>query len=313
MGVAGGGGRGALDLSTTLQNAVTAGLRGAQIHEYLQSLVQLGRTAEQQGVKIDEREFAGTAQLMRGMGFRGPQVTRLTTGITQAGMELSQRGVQGARDMMLLRAAGFQPGGGRESYIRAMEKLEGGGGVGVAQNLLEMLGRGLEGVQGSTPEETARARRFYLRRAMGAMKMPIGSEMAGQILGQMEQGRFTPGTLAAIQERISIGQRGGAFERMDVEAQQRVRIGAPVAKGAAGIELGQIGAGQRMAGTIQALERIGIANVRILGNFNKQIMAVVGGMKALTTELEALTKGDLLSNIKDLVKRQGLPILTGMP
>jgi hypothetical protein len=68
-----------------------------------------------------------------------------------------------------------------------------------------------------------------------------------------------------------------------------------------------------MAGTIQALERIGIANVRILGNFNKQIMAVVGGMKALTTELEALTKGDLLSNIKDLVKRQGLPILTGMP
>jgi hypothetical protein len=302
MGVAGGGGRGGMDLATVLQTGVEAGLRGSQVQEYLQTLVQLGQQAEQRGVKIDERSFTATAAMMRGLGLRGPQVGRVAAGFQRAGMSLAERGVQGARDLMLLRAAGFRPGQGRVGYIKALKRAQTDPAF-LARNLMQEISGSLQGVQGRTPEETGLRRQFQLIRALGAARIPIGFEQAEEMLSRMEGGQFAPETVAEIQQRITRGRRAGAGGRLGAAARGGVRRGAPILPGAAGIQAAQIGVGAEMAGTIQALEKVGIQNVRILGNFNKQIRIVTDAMMTLSQELTKLTKGDVMENLSKLFKR----------
>jgi hypothetical protein len=137
MGMAGGGGQLNMNMATVLQTAVMQGLRGSQVSEYLQQLVTLGQQAEKTGVKINVREFAQATGVLRQVGFQGLQAQRVAGGMTQAAMGLSQRGVSSPVDMLMLRAAGYDPSQGAEGYARAMNKMGSPIGAGQASSIIE--------------------------------------------------------------------------------------------------------------------------------------------------------------------------------
>ncbi len=63
---------------------------------------------------------------MKSVGLRGPQIGRVTAGVNSAAMDLSSRGVSSPVDMIMMRAAGYDPSQGIEGYAAASNKMAGG-------------------------------------------------------------------------------------------------------------------------------------------------------------------------------------------
>jgi hypothetical protein len=290
-GIAGGGGRGieaAQGLSGTLQAAFRAGLEGSQIAEYLQTLVQLTEQAERSGVKIDVREFNRMAGGLTGIGIEGLQAQRIAGGLTQAGMGLAERGVSKPADMIMLRAAGFRPEQGAEGYAKAMRKLEGGLDVDMMQNLLATSAEGVK-AGGFGPEMQS----LLLKRLMGGgFGVKIGMEQADRLIAAGGMG--AEGLSAEMARQFGKGERPGARGRMMAEAEGAVAKGAPLTRGAAGLEAAQIAAGQAAAAFVPAFERAQLKAATVistqfgkhLGDLAKLVEGGIGKFDVLLTYLK---------------------------
>jgi hypothetical protein len=248
MGIPGGGGTGGMDLSTVLQHAFVEGLNGSQVSEYLQTMVQLGQQAERTGVKFDPSAFVRSSALLNVAGLEGLQARRVTGGMQQAAMGLSARGVSGPMDVLMMRAAGFDPSQGAEGYARAMNQLAGGLSPDMLNNLLGELTTGVRGA-GFGSEMQA----LMLRRAMGKMGVQIGPGQASKILTSYKvSGGQLPSGVAEIWAE---GGREGADARMRERARRRVAEGAGLTIGAAGLEVEQISVGRQAARAVREAEK----------------------------------------------------------
>jgi hypothetical protein len=296
MGIAGGGGFGTADLATVLQSAVAMGLRGSQVPEYLQTLVGLGQQAERQGVRIDERGFGRQSALLRAVGFQGPQIGRVAAGMTSAAMDLSQRGVSSPVDMIMMRAAGYDPTQGIESYARASNRMAGGMDLDMLQNLMGMIVRGARGGIGRSGRETAV---MMTRRFFGNIKNPIGPGQASTILDAYQQGKLGREHLSMLGKTIDQGERRGAHGRLVEEARTRVGRGAYLTQIEAGMEAKRIALGTKMSGTMVKLNEASLSAAGAVANFSGQLKTVAGWMADFTKKMEQVTKGNVWEKLKE--------------
>jgi hypothetical protein len=306
MGVAGGGGAmGGMDLSTTLQVAVTQGLRGSQVTEYLQTLVGLGSRAEKMGVKFDVREFGRMTAGLKVAGMQGLQAQRIAGGLQQAGMGVSQRGVQGPMDVLMARAAGFDPSQGAEGYAKAMNKLSGGMTSEMMNNLLGMVTQGA-GAGGFGPE----MQRLMFRRAMGKLGVQVGPGQASDLIES-----YKAGGRPDVSQLIERGERKGARGRLDRAAVQAVQREAPTAPGAARLEAMRIGLGRESAGWVQSFERNAMQAGQVINGFSEDLLKPSGMVSTAMDAAKKFTAGGMEGIIKKMVdnflKMAGLPGLPG--
>jgi len=242
MGRAGGGGVGGGGLAQALQSAVVMGLRGSQVSEYLATLVDLGQRSEKQGINVDVQAFQHTAMGLQAAGLRGMQGQRVAGGLISAAQGLSGRGVQNPIDVLMMRAAGFQPGQGLGGYASAMERLESPDQA-LLGNILGMVTQGTGGMG-------AKGQGLLVKRALGRMGISVGMRQARDIIGAYQAGE-TPDISAMLAAREGMGGAGGMYR----EARRGVRAAAPIAPGAASLAAAQIGVGRGAAGYVQKFER----------------------------------------------------------
>jgi len=294
MGIAGGGGQmGGMDLSTALQTAVAQGLKGSQVTEFLQELISLGQRAEKMGVKFDVREFTRMTAGLRVAGMQGLQAQRIAGGLQQAAMGVGQRGVQGPLDVIMARAAGFDPSQGAEGYARAMNKLAGGMSSEMMNNLLGMITQGA-GAGGFGPE----MQRLMFRRAMGKMGVQVGPGQASDLIES-----YRRGVRPDISELIERGERKGARGRLEREALQLVGREAPTARGAARLEAGRIGLGRAAAPWVQAFERNAQQSGQIINQFGKDLQNLSGYVTQAMSAVKRITEGGLEGIVEKIVAK----------
>ena len=282
-GMAAGGG-----LSQALQSAVVLGLRGSRAVEYLQQLVSLGTVAEKRGVKFDDTGFARQTALIKSTGIAGSQAQRIAGGLTQNAMDISERGVQSPADLAIMRAAGFDPKGGRMSYIRASNKLEGGMTPDMLNNLMGMV---TQSGSGSIEEQA-----FYLKRLFGrGFKTSIGSKQATKLLMMKQGGASSSEIMKQYEDMASKAESAGSRERLIGGAAGMARKGAGLAVRAAGLDAENIALGGKMATTFINIEKSGRNMAITLGKFDDQMQKVT---KAMVDFTSIFAEGNLSEKLK---------------
>lgn len=303
MGMAGGGGTGARSLSESIAYSMVQGLEGSQIAESLSTLVNLGQSAEQQGVKIDPREFQRGVTLMgaQGIGLQGLQAQRVTGGISRAAMQLSQQGVRGPQDMLLMRAAGYDPSKGPLSYVRAIQRLEGGiSGEGGGEILTNLLGMMTQGTQGGGVFAAPEMQAFFLRRLMGRMGVGIGAGQATKILDAYRKtGQIDPETMSRIKESQRAAEDPNVRQDLITAGARRAGFGAPAAVQAARMQAEQIQQGQKFGKLMDQLQRASVDTVKVLGNFEGGLTSAAGKVREFIQAVDAFTKSGLMRGIKN--------------
>ena len=259
MGVAGAGGQGNATLSSAIGTALGQELKGSQIPEFLQTLVAQGREMEQSGVKFNVRNLMDTSNVMSSLGLEGLQASRVSSGLQGAGRRTSSTGVKGPMDVLMMRAAGYNPEQGAEGYARASNRLAGGLDEEMLTNLLgEITGGVQSGSYGSEMQI------MLLRRAIGQMGVQVGPEQAKGILDRFHGGEMT------------VGEGGGSEKDMSPAQMIKEAVSGSSGVGglavrAAGIQSQQIGLGKELAPTIIALDNAGRGSVRVLTRFKDEL------------------------------------------
>ncbi|MBT8430090.1 MAG: hypothetical protein KJN79_09290 [Gammaproteobacteria bacterium] len=287
MGVPGGGGKGSTDLAGALSMAVQIGLKGSQVPEYLQSLVGLGSRAEKMGVKIDEKELGRGSALMRTMGIKGPQIGRVMSGVQGAAMDLSQRGVSSPVDMIMMRAAGYEPSQGVEGYSRAINKIEGGMDLGMLNQLMGMATAGATGGVGGAGRET---QILMMKRFFGRLKTPISANQATMMLDAYQNGKLNREHVGMLTRNIEGGERKNAHGWLTKGAQADVRRGAGITITEASLEADRIRLGNKMSGTMAKLNEANMNAASAVAAFSGQLKTVATWMATFTKKLEKAAK-----------------------
>jgi len=290
MRMAGGGGTGMGGLIDTLQAAVAQGLEGAQVPEYLQALVGLGQEAEKRGVKIDSTEFIKTTMTLRAAGIQGPQLGRIGAGLQQAGMNVSAQGVQSPMDVLMARAAGFDPSGGPESYAMAMNKLAGGLDQDMMNRLMGMVTSGA--MTGGGPEMQS----LLFRRALSKIGVQLGPGQATSLLESYKGGQVP--TIEDL-EKATTAQGGVRGAMMGLK--RGIDVVAPTARGAAGLEAERIGIG-RGATWVLDFERNAVRSAKAINNFGTDLKKLSGAVDGFIKTLTEATKGGASGIMERMVK-----------
>lgn len=259
-------------LTQTLATALVQSLEGSQVVEYLQTLVQLGQEAEQQGVKLNTTWFTGSAMMLHAIGMKGLQAQRMAGGIQRRAREVGLGGVQGPMDLLLARAAGYTPEGGPEAYAMARRQLQQGLNP---QQMEALLGEIVTGAKagGWGPQVTS----MFTAQAMTAAGAPIGMEMADRLIsGFTESGQLNDKTRAELRGMLDDLSKKYKPGQMITAAAGGARAIGGLGIYAATSEAEQIGMGKRLSGTYINLEKVGRSAVGTLTAFSVSLKAASG-------------------------------------
>ena len=293
MGVAGGGGQiGPQGLSGVLQAAVAQGMHGSQVTEYLSTLVSLGQQAERTGVTLDVREFTRQTAQLTAAGMQGLQAQRVAGGMQRAGMGLTERGISSPMDMLMLRAGGYDPNKGVESYAEATEAWEGGGTAKMWANVMQQITEGVQGGGGGPASQ-----RLWFKRALGSKQIPISMKQAGGLMSA-----YQSGGVPALEKYISAQEGMGGRAGMIGDAKAGVGRVAPTARGAAALEAQRIGVGQEIAPAIRGMEANSVAAAKVMANFTGGLEKINGAVSSLLKWMDKFT-GSGLAGVADKVVR----------
>lgn len=299
----GGFGQGA-GLAGVLKAAVEQGLKGSQVPEYLDALVGMGEESRSQGMKVRDighmmNSATQSTAILGALGVEKYQRQNMVAGLGRSAEGLAAKGVQSPSDLLMLRAAGFDPRGGAMSYIRAIKKLEGGMNPDMMVNLLQLTAQGAQDVRvtgAKGPEDLRTARAMHMSRMLGSRGVAMKIGGAEDILKAME-GK-SPEEFREFLKGFGERYGGGtAEERPTAEAALKTgaaglaRRGAPLAVTSAQLSVAQIGAGAKLAGVFIGLEKVGIQSVGVLGQFNKQLETVVKWMSGFVGVLDQFAAG----------------------
>lgn len=297
MGRAGGGGEGMMSLGRVLQGAFVQGLRGSQVVEYLSELVTLGQASEKQGIKINVSDYQKTTMRLKAAGLEGVQAGRVGAGLVRAGQGVAARGVQSPMDMLMLRAAGFQPGQGPEGYFKAQMALESGD----SGTMSKIIGNLVQGTGGMGQYQRA----GMVKRAFQQMGTPIGMKQAQQIIAGYQDGG-APDIDAILGRRDAMGGDAG----MAREARRRVGAGAAFARTGAALERQRIGVG-RGFGFIAKFESASLRSAKIISNFGESIGKVGTIVNRALGAVDKFTSGGMDGVLGKLASLLGLDLLGG--
>lgn len=249
-------GRGGADdtdaLARGISDALRTGLEGSEVSEYLERLVGLQEQAAERGMKISTESFGGTSGMLRAAGLEGPQAGRVAAQFTTFGQNLSDRGASSPVDIALLRAAGFDPSKGGDSYIDALEAAESP----TPDMLFKLISNLSAGGGGS--KRTG----FSLRRALGSVGVSLSSQQ-GRALAEAAEGGMS-GFKGRL-EGLGIGTVGAdgkfQFNPAMTGKEMEGKLDTAAFRELAGLQRSQIAvdnnlliAGQNAAKQVQALE-----------------------------------------------------------
>lgn len=279
-GIAGGGANmQGMTLSGVLTAAIDQKINRGQLSEYLQTLVGLQQQAEKMGVKINVRDYVRNAGFLKNLGLQGLQGQRVAGGLASAAMATSRQGVRGPMDVIMARAAGFDPSQGAEGYAMAMNKLAGGLSPDMLNNLISMVVSGAGGGGSFGPQMQA----LMVRRALAKLNVQVGPGQATAMIEAKKAGK----TLSL--DDIKAGSRADMIRKAQAAAS---RV-APTAVGAAGLAAERVGIGRAAAGWVQAFERNANQSAIIINNFNRDLKALAGLIKTVLTSAQGATKGGI--------------------
>jgi hypothetical protein len=289
MGMAGGGGTNMGSLASVLQGAFVQGLRGSQIPEYLQTLVGLGQQSEKQGIKLDATAFQDMSVRLRGAGIQGLQGQRIAGGLVGAAQGLSGKGAQSPMDVLMMRAAGFEPGQGLEGYARAMGRLESPDQQ-LLGNILQQVTQGTEGFGGA-------GRALLTKRALGRIGVQVGMGQAGKIISGFGQGQM-PDITAMQAEQAAMGDTAGMVKGARGMVPGRLKT-------AAGLEVQRIGVG-RGSGWVAEFESNSIKTGQIMNRFGTQLGNLSKAVDSALVTFDSLAKlgaeKGFLATVKNLLQ-----------
>ena len=300
-GVGGGGGTGGQSLARTLQGAFVAGLRGAQVPEFLQTLVGLQQEAEKQGIKIDPQDFVKMSLTLKAGGLQGAQIGRVGGQFAQSTMGLSQRGVQSPMDMLLLRSFGFDPSK-PDSYFSALvdmqdpEKRSGG-----MSTFFEQIAKG-------TTAGTKDRQAVMGSRALKAAGIQLGFSDSAILLDKIRAGINIDADLD--RQADAGGAKGAAAAATGLMTKTGV---GGITKGRARLQAGAIDLGRQVATAIEGMEKNAQRAGRLMGQFAGGLSKINDAVEIFITSLDKLLKGDFAGALKQIlaalagVKPPGIP------
>ena len=286
---AGGGNAGGNTLTQTIASGFAMGLRGSQLVEYTQTLVDLSRKAEQQGVKINGDEFSKSSMMLRAVGIEGLQGQRIAGGLNQGAMALGGRGVQNGLDMMQMKAFGYDPAGGFESYAKANLAAMGGHTSTTMEKMLGMAVQGTSGMGGGASHQ------FLLSRTLGKLGAPVGDpKMLQSLISGFPGGKMSEEGRATLAEMMGKGGAGSRSLKLgqifsDTRSVSGKIGGAAVQE--AGMQAERIGAGGQWGGLMKATHDANMAAVGALSHFSGALTKVSGAVTKLFNALDSLIEG----------------------
>lgn len=280
-------GQGDVDfVAEQIGTAVTAGLEGSQIADFLQAVASNTDALRNQGIQFDAQAFGQlTTALSRTPGISPEQAVPLAQDITGAGRRLGLRGPQGPLDILALRTLGGLQGTSPEDLFRATGRLERGqispeGLTSFIQQITQ-----LSGLSGQGPEALAGITQRTLGQFIGR---PVGREQVSSLIEQVQAGR-----LLTPQDVLG-------FTRDEARAAAGVGAEGPRVVDPALAEQGRIQAdlnrsGNRLLEFSEQLQKAQENNLATVAEFDVSL-------QALATSLTQVTQA-----LNDVVRGQGAP------
>lgn len=123
-GLVGGRGRGTDALAEALQDAISLGLEGSEITQYIEQMAQGIQQFQMTGIPINKESIKTMAIGFSEAGIGAGRGRQMAGGIQRYVQNIGQRGVSGGLDLILMQAfGGFTGQGGAAGYEQAIMKM----------------------------------------------------------------------------------------------------------------------------------------------------------------------------------------------
>jgi len=285
-----GGGGEAAGIGLVMEQIRAMGLQGSQAADYLQTMVEQGKRAEDRGLKINIHGMTETGMFLRAAGLQGAQLGRVTGGITAAYSNMAMTGVQTPAQVAMLRAAGWTPEQGTEGYFKTLAELEGGPGQETLERIMGTVAQ--TAAAGRGPWEAGGLFARFFTQGTGT---PMGPTMGKELMEQFKGGKLSQEGWEKYSKMMT---------QADIESGKVVpeairgasRIGG-LAKAGYGLQAEQIGIGGQLAGTFMALDRAGAKSVQAMARFSGELEGAANVMlkvmKGVDKAAQRIEKGGL--------------------
>lgn len=298
-GLIGGRGRAPEALTGALREAISLGLEGSEITNYMQQVASGIQQFQTTGIPFSKESVqAMSVELAKG-GISGTRATQIAQGFTRYTQQIGTRGPASGRDFMLMQQLGGYTGKGgpealEQAYINLEQMRTGEGGVfgagsqmqGFMRRLMSMGGGGAMG-------------RLFLRRQLSQMGIQVGAKEM-QVLGKqlMDPASLTPedrGVIEGERKRLRLGERRAEGMRTPEQLMQTaarlVSDMGPNLRKQAAIQEKQLSVGTSMLKTVQNLEMTSANATKIVANLVEGPMeSITGHFEKLAIKLEQLTR-----------------------
>lgn len=298
-GMVGAEGRSAEMMAETIGDALSLGLEGSELTEYMQQMANGFESWKQTGMPINPKSIQALSTTFAGAGLGGVRGAVMGQQFGGAAQRITQTGVQDAIDLMMLQEVGGYKGGGMESYMEAMKKMESlgrpgeEGGVG-AEELTSMV-RKLHKAGGGGASGT-----WTVREALGRKGIKMGVAEAEQFtqaaLAPEGLGAEQMGRIAKFNEESLAGQERGPSGAGGLvkQAQEMMTEYGGAIRRAAALQNEQAAVGSKMLPTLQNLQKSSLNINKAfqtladegLGNLSKQIEKFTGAISKIATMMD---------------------------
>jgi hypothetical protein len=260
------GGVGKDTMAQSIGDAMSLGLQGSEITDYLEAMAEGIEQWRQTGIELNRDSMRDMSAAFAGTGLGVVQGQRVARGVQARAGQIATGGPQTAIDMMMMQAAGFQ-GGGIESFQETRQKLAGGMDKETTEKFIKILTAGTEGTAGAA-----------LQSAMSQLGITMTPEMAQALQAAGQGGPKTPEQEAAIsqfQAQANAGRARAPGTQAGLEAQARGTVAAmgPNLRDQAAIQNMQLDVGAKLAPAMLAFEKTTTTTAGTMASFNKEIEA----------------------------------------
>lgn len=296
-GLIGGRGGPGEGLRSALEDAISLGLEGAEITNYMQMVAQGIQSFQQTGIPMNKDSIRSMSEAFSGAGVGGVRASTMARGFQNYVQTMGERGITGGGDIMLLQALGGWKGGGGRDYVKALMrlesmKIEGPGGIqagGAMGELIQRLvregGGGLTGVKFMS--------QFFRQRGMKgtiAEYAALAERATGvKYLSEEERREFAiglPEEEARLKRAPSRAAAISTTQKLEALAKERIEREAPGLKAQADITNKQLAVGTRALKAVQGLE---MSSLRLNDSFmllaGPTLNKVNAGLNDFTKEL----------------------------
>jgi hypothetical protein len=269
-------------LASLVADALAEGLEGSEITEHLAHIAEMQEQAASRGMKIQSETLSAMAiGLGHALGLEGVRGGQVAGQLAGAAQSVVTQGARGPIDIQMLRAAGFRPELGQQSFFGARRKLanieQGGFDADTMFDLLSNLTAGV-----GSEEEAG----YTLERALGSAGVTVGPEEAIKMARGLAGGREAfAATLEHAKETGGIRTAEGVGKALD-SADFKALTGTIRAQNAIQDKL--LSAGSDMVGNVQKLQLQAASLADKMGDLAPHMGKVVDNIVTLSKGVEML-------------------------